>query len=91
MTDCSFYNGTLDSISALLWYLHTITLYPKGNNVDSIDEIIEVQNVESSIGNRMATEIDLALMYLEIAPTERPARVATSYIVEAIITPPFLM
>ena len=36
-------------------------MYPKGNNVDSIDEIIEVQNVESSIGNRMATENDLAL------------------------------
>ena len=61
MTDCSFYNGTLDSISALLWYLHTITMYPKGNNVDSIDETIEVQNVESSIGSRMETENDLAL------------------------------
>ena len=59
--------------------------------MDSIDEIIEVQNVESSIGNRMATEIDLALMYLETAPTERPAQAATSRIVEAIITPPFLM
>ena len=51
----------LHFISALLWHSHTITLYPKGNNVDSIDEIIEVQNVESSIGSRMATENDLAL------------------------------
>lgn len=51
-----------NSISALLWHSHTITLYPKGNNVDSIDEIIEVQNVESSIGSRMATENDLALL-----------------------------
>ena len=49
------------NVSALLWHSHTITLYPKGNNVDSIDEIIEVQNVESSIGNRMATENDLVL------------------------------
>ena len=112
-----------NSISALLWHSHTITLYPKGNNVDSIDEIIEVQNVESSIGSRMATENDLALrsplailfgwksssliassiarrvlsftvlplMYLETVPTESPARAATSRIVEAIITPSFLM
>ena len=34
---------------------HVVALYL------SIDEIIEVQNVESSIGNRMATEKDLAL------------------------------
>ena len=34
---------------------HVVALYL------SIDEIIEVQNVESSIGNRMATENDLAL------------------------------
>ena len=47
--------------------------------------------INVSIGNRMATEIDLALMYLETAPTERPAQAATSRIVEAIITPPFLM
>lgn len=33
----------------------------KGNNVDSIDEIIEVQNVEFNIGNRIATENDFAL------------------------------
>ena len=50
-----------NSISALLWHSHTITLYPKGNNVDSIDEIIEVQNVESSIGSRMGNGEHLAL------------------------------
>ena len=50
-----------NSISALLWHSHTITLYPKGNNVDSIDEIIEVQKVESNIGNKIATEKDFAL------------------------------
>lgn len=40
---------------------HTMTLYPKGCNVDSIEEIIEVQNVEFNIGNRIATENDFAL------------------------------
>lgn len=47
--------------------------------------------IASSIARRVLSFTVLPLMYLETVPTESPARAATSRIVEAIITPPFLI
>ncbi len=76
------------SILASLWHSHTITLYPFGSRRDSMEDIMEVQKIASSIAYCVDALTVCPLIYLETVPIESPARAATSRIVAAKCIPP---